>query len=104
MTTVATFCSHIILQKSAAVSSFGPVKAEGCNKDLGLARACALTLRRDEFVLFSETLQGKQILVLSERTREESHAAATHVDVGGVHVVGTGVSIQLSQHHPGMII
>lgn len=26
MTTVATFCSHIILQKSAAVSSFGPVR------------------------------------------------------------------------------
>lgn len=26
MTTVATFCSHIILQKSATVSSFGPEK------------------------------------------------------------------------------
>lgn len=26
MTTVATFCSHIILQKSAVVSSFGPVR------------------------------------------------------------------------------
>lgn len=37
MTMVATFCSHIILQKSATVSSFGPAKPDqGPDKNLRL--------------------------------------------------------------------